>query len=108
LETAAKLLELLEPVLTIFFKCALKSLNNQADFDSAIRRFDPSRPSQLMLLANRTLFRRFILNGFLLLILNVCRHFVHQPVRVPLASRREHALLSALRVADVALLRPVC
>jgi hypothetical protein len=24
----------------------LKSLNNQADFDSAIRRFDPSRPSQ--------------------------------------------------------------
>ena len=38
LETAAKLLELLEPVLTIFSKCALKSLNNQADFDSAIRR----------------------------------------------------------------------
>jgi hypothetical protein len=28
----------------------LKSLNNQADFDSAIRRFDPSRPSQLILL----------------------------------------------------------
>jgi hypothetical protein len=27
-------------------KCALKSLNNQTDFDSAIRRFDPSRPSQ--------------------------------------------------------------
>jgi hypothetical protein len=25
-------------------------LNNQADFDSAIRRFDPSRPSQLILL----------------------------------------------------------
>ena len=61
-----------------------------------------------MLLANRTLFRRFILNGFLLLILNVCRHFVHQSVRVPLASRREHALLGALRAADVALLRPVC
>src|SRR6185436_10590652 len=57
LETAAKLLELLEPVLTIFSKFALKSLNNQADFDSAIRRFDPSRPSQLMLLANRTLSR---------------------------------------------------
>jgi hypothetical protein len=50
LETAAKLLELLEPVLTIFSKCALKSLNNHADFDSAIRRFDPSRPSQLILL----------------------------------------------------------
>ena len=29
----------------IFSKCVLKSLNNQADFDSAIRRFDPSRPS---------------------------------------------------------------
>jgi hypothetical protein len=38
-------LELLEGVLTIFSKCVLKSLNNQADFDSAIRRFDPSRPS---------------------------------------------------------------
>jgi hypothetical protein len=24
----------------------LESLNNPADFDSAIRRFDPSRPSQ--------------------------------------------------------------
>jgi hypothetical protein len=31
--------------LTIFSKCPLKSLNNQADFDSAIRKFDPSRPS---------------------------------------------------------------
>jgi hypothetical protein len=40
LEMAAKLLELLESVLAVFSKCALKSLNNQADFDSAIRRFD--------------------------------------------------------------------
>jgi len=32
--------------LSLFSKCALKSLNNQTDFDSAIRRFDPSRPSQ--------------------------------------------------------------
>jgi hypothetical protein len=39
-------MKLLEGVLSIFSKCALKSLNNQADFDSAIRRFDPSRPSQ--------------------------------------------------------------
>ena len=46
LETAAKLLKLLERVLAVFSKCALKLLNNQADFDSAIRRFDPSRPSQ--------------------------------------------------------------
>src|SRR5437868_4129809 len=46
LETAAKLLKLLEGVLSIFSKFPLKSLNNQADFDSAIRRFDPSRPSQ--------------------------------------------------------------
>jgi hypothetical protein len=46
LETAANLLKLLERVSTIFSKCALKSLDNQADFDSAIRRFDPSRPSQ--------------------------------------------------------------
>jgi hypothetical protein len=27
-------------------------LNNQADFDSAIRRFDPSRPSQRKLLSS--------------------------------------------------------
>jgi len=45
LETAANLLRLLKRVLTISSKCALKLLNNQADFDSAIRRFDPSRPS---------------------------------------------------------------
>src|SRR5262249_36608678 len=46
LETAAKLLKLLERVLAIFSKCALKLLDNQADFDSAIRRFESSRPSQ--------------------------------------------------------------
>jgi hypothetical protein len=46
LETAAKLLMLLEAVFDIFSKCTLKSLDNQTDFDSAIRRFDPSRPSQ--------------------------------------------------------------
>jgi hypothetical protein len=46
LETADKLLKLLERVLTAFSKRALKLLDNQADFDSAIRRFDPSRPSQ--------------------------------------------------------------
>jgi hypothetical protein len=46
LETTGKLLILLEGFLTIFSKCALKSLYNQAGFDSAIRRFDPSRPSQ--------------------------------------------------------------
>jgi hypothetical protein len=37
LEMAAKLLELLESVLAVFSKCALKSLNNQADFDSAVQ-----------------------------------------------------------------------
>ncbi|WP_316186880.1 MULTISPECIES: hypothetical protein [unclassified Bradyrhizobium] len=31
----------------ILSKRALKSLKNQTDFDSAIRRFDPSRPSQI-------------------------------------------------------------
>jgi hypothetical protein len=31
-------------------------LVNSADFDSAIRRFDPSRPSQLILLAKSSLF----------------------------------------------------
>jgi len=46
LETVANLLILLERVSTVFSKCDLKSLNKQADFDSAIRRFDPSRPSQ--------------------------------------------------------------
>ncbi len=42
----AKLLKSLEGIFSLFSKCALKSLNNQADFDSAIRRFDPSCPSQ--------------------------------------------------------------
>jgi hypothetical protein len=46
LEMGAKQLILLEGALTVSSKCALKSLNNQTDFDSAIRRFDPSRPSQ--------------------------------------------------------------
>ena len=46
LETATKLLKLLERVLTDFSKRPLKSLDNQADFDSAIRRFESSRPSQ--------------------------------------------------------------
>jgi hypothetical protein len=43
---AVNLLELLERLFGLFSKCALNSLNNQTDFDSAIRRFDPSRPSQ--------------------------------------------------------------
>jgi hypothetical protein len=38
LEMAANLLRLLERFLTVFSKCALNSLNNPADFDSAIRR----------------------------------------------------------------------
>ena len=46
LETAAKLLKLLERVLAVFSKCALKSLDNQADFDSAIPWFESRRPSQ--------------------------------------------------------------
>ncbi|MCP3471681.1 hypothetical protein NLM33_15255 [Bradyrhizobium sp. CCGUVB1N3] len=50
LETVAKLLILLERLSAIFSKRPSKSLNNQTDFDSAIRRFDPSRPSQLILL----------------------------------------------------------
>jgi hypothetical protein len=36
LETAAKLLKFLERVLAVFSKCALKLLDNQVDFDSAI------------------------------------------------------------------------
>src|SRR5262249_9409416 len=62
LEMRANLLILLNGFLIIFSKCVLKSLNNQADFDSAIRRFDPSRPSQLISLSNRALFPLF---GFL-------------------------------------------
>jgi hypothetical protein len=46
LETVAKLLKLLERVLADFSKCALKLLDNQADFDSAIPRFESWRPSQ--------------------------------------------------------------
>jgi hypothetical protein len=46
LETTANLLMQLKDILSVSSKCSLKSLNNQADFDSAIRRFDPSRPSQ--------------------------------------------------------------
>jgi len=38
LETASKLLKLLDGVSTVFYKCALKLLKNQSDFDSAIRR----------------------------------------------------------------------
>ena len=45
LEMATKPLKLLERVLTYLSKCGLKSLDNQADFDSAIRRFESSRPS---------------------------------------------------------------
>jgi len=43
---AAKLLKLLQRIFRFSSKRAVKSLNNQTDFDSAIRRFDPSRPSQ--------------------------------------------------------------
>ena len=46
LEMTAKLLKMLGCIFDIFSKCSLKSLNIQADFNSAIRRFDPSRPSQ--------------------------------------------------------------
>jgi len=42
-------IEIARGVFGLFSKCALKWLNNQADFDSAIRRFDPSRPSQPVL-----------------------------------------------------------
>ncbi len=45
LETAAKLLISQERVLADFSKYALKLLDNQADFVSAIRRFESSRPS---------------------------------------------------------------
>jgi Protein of unknown function (DUF4236) len=46
LEIGANLLELLERPSQLFSKRLLKSLNNQADFDSAMRRFESSRPSQ--------------------------------------------------------------
>jgi hypothetical protein len=45
LEMATKPLKLLGRVLTDYPKCGLKSLDNQADFDSAIQRFESSRPS---------------------------------------------------------------
>jgi hypothetical protein len=46
LETAAKLLNLLERVLAVFSKCALKSLDNQTDFDSGMRKFESFRPQR--------------------------------------------------------------
>jgi hypothetical protein len=46
LETAANLLELLERLFSLFSKCALKLLNNQADFDSAILMSSKSRPDR--------------------------------------------------------------
>jgi hypothetical protein len=46
LETGTRLLKLLERVLVDFSKSALKSLDNQADFDSAIPRFESWRPNQ--------------------------------------------------------------
>jgi hypothetical protein len=48
LEIIAKLLKSLERFLADFSKCALKLLDNHADFDSAIRRFESSRPSQAL------------------------------------------------------------
>jgi hypothetical protein len=54
LETDAKLLKLREGIFSLFSKCSLKLLNNQADFDSAIRRFDPSRPSQPLSKGDKT------------------------------------------------------
>jgi hypothetical protein len=46
LETAAKQLISLGRVSGLFSKCALKSLDNQAGFDSAIPWFESRRPSQ--------------------------------------------------------------
>jgi hypothetical protein len=60
LETSARLLNLLEAISADDSKYALNLLNNQAGFDSAIRRFDPSRPSQLEIACLNRLFRRFI------------------------------------------------
>jgi hypothetical protein len=44
LETIAKLLKLLERFLADFSKCALKSLDNQADIDSAVPGFESLAP----------------------------------------------------------------
>jgi hypothetical protein len=57
LETTANLLKLLEGVLAAFSKCALKLLDNQADFDSAIRvliRCDQNDPQGLEFATYRT------------------------------------------------------
>jgi hypothetical protein len=43
---ARQAIDITKATSAISSKRALKSLNNQTDFDSAIRRFDPSRPSQ--------------------------------------------------------------
>jgi hypothetical protein len=45
-ERAGKQLKLLEDVFAVFSKCVLKLLENQADFDSAIPRFESWRPSR--------------------------------------------------------------
>jgi hypothetical protein len=39
-----KLLKQLERVFAVFSKCALKLLENQTDFDSAVRKLESSRP----------------------------------------------------------------
>ena len=46
LEMPIKQLISLEANSAMFSKRALKSLNNQTDFDSAIRRFDPPAPAR--------------------------------------------------------------
>jgi hypothetical protein len=46
LETAAKQSKSWERVSANFSKCALKSLDDQTDFDSAIPWFESRRPSQ--------------------------------------------------------------
>ena len=64
LETAAKLLKLLERVLAVFSKCTLKLLDNQADFDSAIPRFESWRPSQIFVCRNGYLAARVFADEF--------------------------------------------
>jgi hypothetical protein len=48
----------LERISNLFSKYALKLLHNQTDFDSAIRRFDPSRASHALRISENFLLLR--------------------------------------------------
>jgi hypothetical protein len=92
LETAANLLELLEPVLTVFSKYALQLLDYQADFDSAVQWANrlPKQPKRLLVNLFCAL-RSLVREAFISIPLVACATIAG--VRTLEAQRRRAALL---------------